>query len=690
MNKATLLLEIGTEELPPKALESLAGALAEKVGRGLDEAGIERGEARPLASPRRLAVAVSAVAAQAPDREIERLGPPAAAAFDGQGQPTQAAKGFARSCGVSVDDLTTQDTDKGERLAYSGLEKGQPLSDLFADIAHAAVRGLPIPKRMRWGESEAAFVRPVHWLVALHGASVLDLRLFGIEAGRTTYGHRFHHPEGIELSAADDYVAALRDKAYVMADQTQRREAIAEQVATQARALGGEALVDDGLLREVSALVEWPVALAGRFEERFLALPREVLISTLEGHQRYFPVQGPDGALLPAFITVANIESSAPEQVIAGNERVVRPRLADALFFWEQDRRQDLGSLAAGLERVTFQRELGSLAGKSARVGDLAAWLAGHVGCDEAAVTRSAFLAKVDLLTDMVGEFPELQGVMGRYYAEAAGEPPAVARALEEQYLPRAAGGPIPESGVGRALALADKLDTLAGIFAVGKRPSGEKDPFALRRAALGVLRIAIEGGVDFSLAEALRRAVAAQPVDADEAAVVADLLDFHRERLRAYFQDRDVSAEVFESVAAMGIDRVLDFDQRIRAVQRFIDEPAARTLCAAHKRIRNILKDRDIAPEVVPERLQDPAERTLYATLEELSPTVAADIAESAYADALLTLSRLGPPVDGFFDDVLVMADDERLRTNRLALLAALDAQCRAVADISRLSVET
>lgn len=689
MSTATLLLEIGTEELPPKALDRLANALADAVANGLDEAGIARGQARALNSPRRLAVMIAEVAGQTPERVVERLGPPAAAAFDADGKPTKAAEGFARSCGVEVGQLETRATDKGERLTYTGTEAGRSLAEVIPDVATAAVRALPIPKRMRWGDSEAAFVRPVHWIAALHGDRVLDLELFGCRAGRETRGHRFHHPAAIVVERADDYLDLLRQTGWVLADPRQRLEAVREQVTARAAEAGGRALVGDELLAEVSALVEWPVALAGRFEERFLALPREVLIATLEGHQRYFAIEDERGALLPGFVTVANIDSRDPAQVIAGNERVVRPRLADALFFWERDRAQGLAALAGGLDRVTFQRELGSLADKSARVAELAAWLAQAEGVDGEPVARAAALAKADLLTEMVGEFPELQGTMGRYYAEAGGEDPAVALALQEQYYPQAAGAPIPGSPAGRVLALADKLDTLAGIFSLGKRPSGEKDPFALRRAALGVLRIAIEGDLDLSLRAALERAVATQPVAADRETVVADLLAFHLDRLRGYYQDRDIPHEVFDAVAAHGLDRPRDFDRRVLAVRLFLEESAARTLCAAHKRIRNILKNGADATAVDPALLREPAERDLYETLERLRPQVLQRAEAGDYASALRSMSELGAPVDAFFDKVLVMADDQALRSNRLALLASLDAQCRAVADISRLSVE-
>lgn len=683
----TLLLELGTEELPPTALAGLVAAFADGVEGGLGAAGIEHGVVTPLASPRRLAVSIADVSERAPDQTIDRLGPAVAAAFDGQGEPTKAAEGFARSCGVAVNELEQRDTDKGPRLAFTGTRAGQTLGELLPDVVAESLRRLPIPKRMRWADREDSFVRPVHWLVALHGPTVVPLTLFGIESGRVTRGHRFHHPDTITLAHADDYAAKLAEPGRVLVDMAARRAQVHQQVIAAARTLGGEALIEEALLDEVCALVEWPCAVAGRFDERYLVLPREVLVATMQSHQRYFPVADADGALLPGFVTVANIDSTDPARVVAGNERVVRPRLADALFFWEQDLARGLDHYAGGLDRVTFQRELGSMADKVARVGAIAEGLAGELDVPTAPVARACALAKADLLSDMVGEFPELQGIMGGYYARHNGEAPAVAEALPAQYAPRQAGAPIAATPVGRVLALADKLDSLAGVFATGQRPSGVKDPFGLRRAALGVLRTVIEGELDLDLPAVLADAVARQPLDCDRQAVTNDLLVFHSERLRAYYLDQAVDPSVFDSVAALGLGRPLDFDRRVRAVQGFVHADAAVALCGAHKRIRNILKNETPAGEINATLIDEPAENDLAGALDALRDDIADRARGGDYAGALARLAELQAPVDRFFEEVLVMSEDTAVRDNRLALLGALDGLCRSVADISRLT---
>ncbi|MDT0633585.1 glycine--tRNA ligase subunit beta [Spectribacter hydrogenoxidans] len=683
----TLLVELGTEELPPTALAGLVAAFAGGIEAGLDEAGLGHGPVTPLASPRRLAVSIAGVAGRAPDQTIDRLGPAVTAAFDDQGEPTRAAEGFARSCGVAVKELEQRDTDKGPRLAFTGSQAGQTLGELLPEVVAESLRRLPIPKRMRWADRDDSFVRPVHWLVALHGSEVLPLSLFGIDAGRATRGHRFHHPDTITLDHADEYAAKLAAPGRVLVGMDARRTQVHEQVIAAARTLGGKALIEEALLDEVCALVEWPCAVAGRFDDRYLVLPREVLVATMQSHQRYFPVADGDGTLLPGFVTVANIDSVDPARVVAGNERVIRPRLADALFFWEQDLARGLDHYAAGLDRVTFQRELGSMADKVARVGAIADGLASQLGVPSAAVARACALAKADLLSDMVGEFPELQGIMGGYYARHTGEDPAVAEALPEQYAPRQAGAPIAVTPVGRMLALADKLDSLAGVFATGQRPSGVKDPFGLRRAALGVLRTVIEGELDLDLPGVLTDAVARQPVDCDRQAVTNDLLVFHGERLRAYYIDQAVDPSVFDSVAALGLSRPLDFDQRIRAVQGFVHADAAVALCGAHKRIRNILKNETPAGRINAALIDEPAENDLAGALDALRDDIAERASSGDYAGALARLAELQTPVDRFFDEVLVMSDDAAVRDNRLALLGALDGLCRSVADISRLT---
>lgn len=685
MQSADFLLEIGTEELPPRSLTRLSRALAASLESALAEARLEFSSVERFATPRRLAVLVRELATHQTSQSVEKRGPSVAVAFDEQGQPTRAAEGFARSCGVSVADLERMKTDKGEWLVYRTTDAGQRAAQVIPSLVERSAASLPIPKRMRWGDGDATFVRPVHWLVALHGDQVVEMGLFGIQSDRYTQGHRFHYPHAIELTQARDYQAKLADPGRVIAGFEQRREIIRQQIQAEAEKLGGRVRMDEALLDEVTALVEWPVGVAGHFEKRFLELPDEVLISTLQEHQRYFPVYGSGDTLMPAFITIANIESKSVDAVRRGNERVVRPRLADALFFWEQDRKQPLDKTAAGLARVLFQKGLGSLADKTERIRSLAESVAEAVGADRQAVRRAATLSKADLLTDMVGEFPDLQGVMGHRYALAGGEPAEVARALEEQYLPRQAGDALPTSATGKALALADRMDTLCGIFSLGKKPTGEKDPFALRRAALGILRILVEAQIDLDLRALIRLGLDLQPV-ASADAVADSLAEFFLERLRAYYASRGVASEVFNSVAAVQSSHPLDFQHRLEAVSHFLTLPEAERLAAAHKRVRNILRQAEgqVDATVAPELLQDAQEKQLYEALKEMEETHAGLMQVHDYDRALVTLADMGKPVDAFFDTVMVMDEDARLRSNRLALLARLNALCCSVADIS------
>ena len=734
--KRDFLVEIGTEELPPKALRALEQAFAGNLASGLAKAGLKHGEVESFATPRRLAVRVRRLAARQPDQKIERRGPPVSAAFDAEGLPTRAAQAFAASNKASVEELQRRDEGKGTFLYYVGVRTGASTVELLPGLIQSALDALPIPRRMRWGAGEAQFVRPVHWIVMLYGKEVVPASLLDTASGNLTRGHRFHAPKPLRLSSPSAYERSLRERGHVVANFEERRSLVRDRVEAVAAGLGGRPLTRDELLDEVTALVEWPVPLAGRFEERFLSLPREVLISTLEDHQRYFPVEGADGRLLPCFIAVANIESRDPAKVVEGNERVVRPRLADAAFFWDQDRKSALAARTEGLAKVTFQAKLGSLGDKARRVGALAVQIAqarapGAAGNSNvvAHARRAAELCKCDLLSAMVGEFPELQGIMGTYYALADGEDTEVATAIREHYQPRSAGDDLPATETGITLALADKLDTLAGIFAIGEKPTGTKDPFGLRRAAIGVIRILIEKRLDLDLSRLLDRAVALVREDIGKSAaaagkpapafatesVAAEVYDYVLERLRAYYlegtgkaqwspawtqsgkdlvQDSADSShaalttEMFDAVLATRPASPLDLDARLRALSAFLELPDAGSLAAANKRVANILrKAGESAPSSVDaEALQAPAERQLYEAMRERRAAVSAATARKDYTGSLALLAQLRPAVDAFFDQVMVMDEDPKLRANRLALLAQMRELFAGIADLSRL----
>jgi glycyl-tRNA synthetase beta chain len=705
MSTRDFLVELGTEELPPLALPELQAAFAEGVRKGLVDASLGFAALRSYAAPRRLAVLVEALATQQPVQDIRRRGPPANAAFDKDGKPTRAAAAFAESCGVAVESLERAREGKGEFLFFTGSKPGQPAALLLPGIVQAALDALPIPKRMRWGSSDAEFVRPVHWLVMLLGNEVVPARILDTDSGNSTRGHRFHAPQPLAIDAPAHYAALLRERGHVLADFAERRERIRSQVLQKATELGGRPVMSDALLDEVTALVEWPVAIAGRFEERFLALPREVLISTLQDHQRYFPVEDASGQLTPWFITASNIESRDPTRVREGNERVVRPRLSDAAFFWDQDRREPLAARIPALDAVTFQAKLGSVGEKSRRVQALAAYIStapasargASIGASEARVMRAAALAKCDLLSAMVGEFPELQGVMGAYYAAADGEDGEVATAIREHYLPRGAGDALPATPTGLTVALADKIDTLAGIFAIGQKPSGTKDPFGLRRAAIGSLRILLEKRLELDLRALVARSVAAQPVANPAAAT--EVLDYILERLRALFLDagRGITTEMYDAVLASGSASPLDLDARLAALGAFLAQPEGASLAAANKRIANILKKSEPqvaagaaasheAGPVDAAALVEPPEKALHAAVEALRADVTAALARGDYAAALTRLAALRPAVDAFFDGVMVNDPDARLRGNRLALLGGVRALFAGVADLSKL----
>ncbi|MEQ5800484.1 glycine--tRNA ligase subunit beta [Halomonas sp. H10-9-1] len=682
----TLLVELGVEELPPNAIDTLSDALADGLHRGLREADVAHGEVRAYATPRRLAVRIEALADRQPDREVEKRGPALAAAFK-DGQPTKAAEGFARSCGVDVDQLIHLETDKGTWLGYREQQQGETIAALLPDILQKAVASLPVPKNMRWGASRVEFSRPVHWLVVLYGSETIAAQALGLEAGRTTYGHRFHAPEAIELAHADDYLASL-EQAWVLADRDIRRERIREQVLSEAEVQEASAVIDETLLVEVSGLVEWPVALTGSFDERFLEVPAECLISSMKANQKYFHLLDDQGRLKPLFITISNIDSSDPSRVIEGNEKVIRPRLADAVFFYDTDRKRSLASRTDELAGVVFQKQLGTLADKAHRSAAVAAFIAGQIDGEASHARRAAELAKCDLVTEMVLEFPELQGTMGRYYATQDGEPAEVAQAMEEQYLPRFASDAIPQSRTGQALALADRLDTLTGIFGIGARPTGTKDPFALRRAAIGVLNILIKGELDLDLRELLDLAAAQHQELPYAEKLVDEVLDYMLDRFRAWGHDEGISTEAYLAVRARPVTRPLDFARRLRAVQSFAGREEAAALAAANKRVSNILAKQadEVGSAVDTTRLLEAAEKALHEAVNAHRDIVTPLFAEARYQEALDALAGLREPVDAFFDQVMVMADDEGVRSNRLALLADLRALFLEVADIAQL----
>jgi glycyl-tRNA synthetase beta chain len=695
LERRELLIELGTEELPPKALSTLEQAFAEGLRSRLTQAGLAFGALESFATPRRLAVLVRRLPVRQPDQRLKRRGPPVSQSFDASGAPTRAASGFAHSNGVPVEALTRECDLKGiEYLSYEGVKPGSETRALLPVMVQQSLDALPIPKRMRWGSGEAQFVRPVHWLLMLFGREVVPGQILGLTAGNLTFGHRFMAPASIRVTAPARYSKSLQTRGKVIASFTQRRDSIRTQVDQLAAGMNGRAIIPDELLNEVTALVEWPVALAGQFEARFLSLPREVLICTLQEHQRYFAIEDPSGALLPNFITISNIDSPSPDTVRAGNERVVRPRLADAAFFWEQDRRQPLAARRGSLDAVTFEARLGSQGARTERIAALAGAIASKIGADKTATARAAQLAKCDLLSAMVGEFPELQGIMGRYYAIADGESERVAQAIRDHYLPRSAGDSLPESAVGDALAIADKLDSLAGIFAIGQKPSGTRDPFGLRRAAIGVLRIALEHRLELDLAELIGRAVRLQPlpdIDGRAPAVTTEIHDYMMERLRAQYLERTesgISTEMFDAVLAAQPRSLPDIDARLRAMVGFVASPEGASLAGANKRIANILRKSEGSAThvVVEELLREDAERELHAALKSLRERAMTAVQAREYVRALETLATLRPQIDAFFDRVLVNDPDLALRNNRVALLAEVRTLFCHVADLSRL----
>ncbi|VXB01651.1 glycine tRNA synthetase, beta subunit [Pseudomonas sp. 8AS] len=683
MSAHDFLVELGTEELPPKALKSLGEAFLAGVEKGLKAAGLGYVKARYYAAPRRLAVQVEALASQQPDRTVNLDGPPVQAAFDKDGNPTQAALGFAKKCGVEL----SQIDQSGPKLKFSQSIAGQKTVSLLPDIVAAALNDLPIPKRMRWGAGKTEFVRPSQWLVMLFGQHVVDCEILAQKAGRMSRGHRFHANFEVAIESPASYSHDLRG-AFVVADFAKRREQIAARVEELAKAEKGTAIVPPALLDEVAALVEWPVPLVCSFEERFLEVPQEALITTMQDNQKYFCLLDANGKLLPRFITVANIESKDPAQIVSGNEKVVRPRLTDAEFFFKQDKRQPLEKRNERLANVVFQAQLGSVFNKAERVSKLAGFIAARIGGDATRAARAGILSKCDLASEMVGEFPEMQGIAGYYYAKHDGEADDVALALNEQYMPRGAGAELPSTLTGAAVAVADKLDTLVGIFGIGMLPTGSKDPYALRRAALGVLRILIEKQLDLDLGAAIAFAIEQYGDKVKADGLAAQVQDFIFDRLRARYEDEGVDVAVYQAVRALNPTAPLDFDQRVQAVQAFRARSEAEALAAANKRVSNLLGkfDGQIPASVDSTLLEAGAEQTLAAAVAAAEQAVAPLAAARRYRETLEQLASLREPVDAFFEAVLVNAEDGAVRANRYALLAKLRGLFLGVADISLL----
>ena len=681
------LVEIGTEELPPKALKTLATSFADNVEAELNQAGLSFDKIEWFAAPRRLAVKVLNLATQQPSKEIEKRGPAVSAAFDAEGKPTKAAEGWARGCGITVEQAERIATDKGEWLVHRAKIEGQPTKNLFNGIVANALAKLPIPKPMRWADKTVQFIRPVHTVTMLLGDELIEGEILGVASARTIRGHRFLGEKEFEIQHADQYPQLLREKGSVVADFNERKAEILAKSQAKATALGGVADIEESLLEEVTSLVEYPNVLAAKFEERFLAVPAEALVYTMKGDQKYFPIYDKDGKLLPHFIFVSNINPVDPTAIIEGNEKVVRPRLTDAEFFFKTDLKQKLVDRLPRLETVLFQQQLGTLKDKTDRIEQLAGEIAKQIGADEAKAKRAGLLSKCDLMTNMVFEFTDTQGVMGMHYARHDGEDEEVAVALNEQYMPRFAGDELPKSLVASAVALADKFDTLTGIFGIGQAPKGSADPFALRRAALGALRIIVEKNLPLDLEDLVKKSAALFGDKLTNQNVVADVVDFMLGRFRAWYQDEGIAVDVIQAVLARRPTRPADFDARVRAVSHFRTLDSAEALAAANKRVANILAKAEGNIGAIDVALcVEPAEQVLAQSVLSLAKEVQPLIAQGEYTAVLDKLAGLRQPVDNFFDNVMVNAEDAKLRQNRLAILNTLQGLFLQVADISLL----
>lgn len=686
MNRDTLLIEIGTEELPPNAAKSLSESFALTLSEQLDAAHFEYHEVLPFITPRRLSVQIKQLSAQQPQQQITRKGPALKAAYDEQGQATKAALGFAKSCGVEMEDLQIQETEKGAWLYFESCVDGQFIDDMLQEFIEHSLKKLPIPRPMRWGDSDAEFVRPIHWVCVLYGSRVIACEIKQHTATNFTYGHRFHSSGKISLAHADDYENALKD-AHVIADFVTRQSVIKQQLEQCAQQHHAVLNYPQSLLDEVTNLVEWPVAVVGEFSQKFLSIPKEVLVMTMQESQRYFPLfNAQDNSLLAYFITIANIESSCPETIKQGNERVIKPRFEDAEFFWERDKNRPLSDRSQDLNGILFEKQLGSLQEKSERVTQLATQLCTMLKINEQASVRGAQLCKNDLLTDMVNEFPKLQGTMGRYYASHDGEDAEVCVAIEEHYLPLYSGGALPATMAGKVVAICDRIDTLVGIFATGKKPTGVKDPYALRRAAIAIVRLSIETKMNFDLTQLLHHAGELLQSKLAVETAVDEVFEYIMERMRAYYQDQTIEQDIFESVRAVRPTHLFDFDQRVQAVRTFQALEESTSLATANKRIANILKKthHQSEPVIDMKLFCEEAEKMLYQQIITLENEVAPMFDDGQYSQALTTLAKLRPSIDRFFEEVMVMDENIAVRNNRIALLQKVNQAFTATADIS------
>ena len=687
MPKQDFLVELGTEELPPKALLKLSKSFQAGVVEGLKKESLAHGQVKSFATPRRLAILVSALEANQADRLTEKFGPAVKAAFDADGNPTSAADGFAKSCGVTVTSLGRAPKDGVEKLCFSSTLPGKSTNELLPAIVDAALAKLPIPKRMRWGASRNEFVRPVHWLVMLFGEDIVPSTIMGVNSGADSFGHRFHHPDKICISKASNYEALMLEPGNVVADFAKRRELIRAAIVAEGEKLNANTVVDEALLDEVTGLVEYPVALTGKFDKLFLEVPSEALILAMKSHQKCFYLLSKDEQLLPYFVTVSNIRSNDPSQVTKGNERVIRPRLADAKFFYETDKQTSLESRLDQLKKVVFQKKLGTVYDRSLRIANLAKFIAVYTNQNEAQSERAAVLSKCDLVTNMVGEFADLQGLMGSYYAANDGEPELVAMAIGEQYMPKYAGGDLPSTAIGNILAISDKLDSIVGLFAVGQPPTGSKDPFALRRSAIGVLRIMVENKLDLDLLACIKMSLKGFNSLEIQADTSEKVFEFMIERFRSWYSDEGIPSNVFQSVIEIKPRKPYDFAKRIQAVSSFVELDESAALAAANKRVSNLLDKVDDAflSTVVSENLLvDDAEKVLFQQLRDKELSTAPLLEAGDYTSGLAELAQLKEAVDGFFENVLVICDDMPLQNNRIALLQRLRDIFLKVADIS------